>query len=304
VTGREFARGVREVYDRWRAIRDEVEAVPAGREVDADTIHTIIDLTRTCDALARHAKDKGSRVPIEVDVIRAWMIEQEFPSHIRGDKEALERGQRALATSRTKSEREERLAMASDRANDAACLLDDVAHDIPRECVDERAKATDLAARTHALSMGLRLDSNRRSDLGTSRLVQATPGDPSRATDNPGLQSEAAFVEDVGAAHAFGPPPTPGTRESREEPAGVLTRDAIVAAMQANWQDPAGFHEAIAAALDVDEAEYAPVEDVDVPLPSDWLARAQRAIDLDHGSNDEEHDLLTEVMDAWPEDAR
>jgi hypothetical protein len=31
----------------------------------------------------------------------------------------------------------------------------------------------------------------------------------------------------------------------------------------------------------------------------DWLARARGAIDLDEGSNDEEHDCLVEMMDEF-----
>lgn len=37
----------------------------------------------------------------------------------------------------------------------------------------------------------------------------------------------------------------------------LLTRERAVELMRANWQDPVGFHEAVAAHLGIDEDEYA-----------------------------------------------
>lgn len=46
----------------------------------------------------------------------------------------------------------------------------------------------------------------------------------------------------------------------------TLDRSVIVDFMRANWQDPVGFHEAIAAQLGIDEDEYAPKDPVPTEL--------------------------------------
>lgn len=169
-----------------------------------------------------------------------------------------------------------RFLAARDRAQHLEHSATELVEDIPPGYMGTREVAAEIVQRAGAVAewANSRL-SELQSQASRESSSSAAGGDRSEV-DSSGLQAEAKFA----------------------------ARGVLVAIARDSWGDPVDFHSRVMHAWGIEEHEYAPPgegdspDEVTVTLPTNLLAQIRKAAHPEHGSNDDEHDLLGEVADA------
>lgn len=197
---------VRDARAKWEALRLRVEHVPNDQEIAQDKLREVFELARELDKLSSLVD-----APHEANMMRAWFVEQGFPSDIRRDAPALAAGMSALtdlrkqeaSTPRVEDAGEgmqARILAARGRAEHIGHYARELVQDVPENFAGIREIArnvSDLADSVGEWADSI-LSDLQSEDSGSP--VQATPGGARSEAVSSGLQAEAISTREARAS--------------------------------------------------------------------------------------------------------